>query len=233
MRNLLSRCATFGVLWLPLSLQAIDRQPSFNCGSVQPGSTEELVCQNSELSTLDSQLDEVYRAALAIDEQSPQPSLKTLQRGWIKGRNDCWKADDQKLCIQESYQSRIAELQALYRLVQPDSLVSYQCSENQADEIVISFFPTHPNTAILERGDRSYLLFQQKDSDKKLFQGQNEQLTVEGNDVTATLEYQGPLLHCSKQTRMHPSWDLDRDGINDCEKDGSCDHTIDYSQPRA
>ncbi|MFV0575699.1 MAG: hypothetical protein ACK5NC_09875 [Vibrio sp.] len=31
---------------------------------------------------------------------------------------------------------------------------------------------------------------------------------------------------------MHSSWDLDGDGINDCEKDGSCDHTIDYSKPR-
>ncbi len=32
--------------------------------------------------------------------------------------------------------------------------------------------------------------------------------------------------------RMHPSWDRDRDGLNDCEKDGSCDHTVDYSRPR-
>lgn len=31
---------------------------------------------------------------------------------------------------------------------------------------------------------------------------------------------------------MHPSWDADNDGINDCEKEASCDHTIDYSQPR-
>ena len=31
---------------------------------------------------------------------------------------------------------------------------------------------------------------------------------------------------------MHPSWDLDQNGINDCENDGSCDHSVDYSQPR-
>ncbi|MDE1467211.1 hypothetical protein [Aurantiacibacter sp. D1-12] len=31
---------------------------------------------------------------------------------------------------------------------------------------------------------------------------------------------------------MHPTWDADGDGINDCEDDGSCDHTVDYSQPR-
>ncbi|MEQ5876135.1 hypothetical protein J3455_16485 [Pseudoalteromonas sp. NFXS39] len=31
---------------------------------------------------------------------------------------------------------------------------------------------------------------------------------------------------------MQPSWDVDGDGVNDCEKDGSCDHTVDYRLPR-
>lgn len=31
---------------------------------------------------------------------------------------------------------------------------------------------------------------------------------------------------------MHASWDADNNGINDCETNGSCDHTIDYTQPR-
>ena len=31
-------------------------------------------------------------------------------------------------------------------------------------------------------------------------------------------------------TTMHETWDVDHDGINDCEKEGSCDHTVDYSQ---
>jgi len=29
---------------------------------------------------------------------------------------------------------------------------------------------------------------------------------------------------------IHPDWDKDQDGINDCENDGSCDHTTDYTQ---
>ena len=32
--------------------------------------------------------------------------------------------------------------------------------------------------------------------------------------------------------RMHSSWDKNRDGINDCENDGTCDHSVDYSQAR-
>jgi hypothetical protein len=32
--------------------------------------------------------------------------------------------------------------------------------------------------------------------------------------------------------RIHYTWDMNKDGINDCEKDSSCDHTLDYSKPR-
>jgi hypothetical protein len=31
---------------------------------------------------------------------------------------------------------------------------------------------------------------------------------------------------------LHPSWDVNKYGVNDCEDDGSCDHTVDYSLPR-
>ena len=31
---------------------------------------------------------------------------------------------------------------------------------------------------------------------------------------------------------MHHSWDINSDGINDCEENGSCDHTIDYTAPK-
>jgi hypothetical protein len=34
------------------------------------------------------------------------------------------------------------------------------------------------------------------------------------------------------EPRMHPSWDLNRDGINDCEDDGTCDDARDYTLPR-
>ena len=36
----------------------------------------------------------------------------------------------------------------------------------------------------------------------------------------------------SANSTMHKSWDTDSDGINDCEKQNSCDHTVDYSQEK-
>ena len=44
---------------------------------------------------------------------------------------------------------------------------------------------------------------------------------VDGNKIDTTI---------SKS--LHPSWDINKDGLNDCEDDGSCDHTVDYSLPR-
>lgn len=38
--------------------------------------------------------------------------------------------------------------------------------------------------------------------------------------------------HNTEIKTMHPSWDQDGDGVNDCENDGSCDHTVDYTEPR-
>lgn len=31
---------------------------------------------------------------------------------------------------------------------------------------------------------------------------------------------------------IHYTWDMNEDGLNDCEVDGSCDHMQDYSIPR-
>jgi hypothetical protein len=42
----------------------------------------------------------------------------------------------------------------------------------------------------------------------------------------------GNKIKTSIPTGLHPSWDVNKDGLNDCEDDGSCDHTVDYSQPR-
>lgn len=38
---------------------------------------------------------------------------------------------------------------------------------------------------------------------------------------------------CPSETKkMDPSWDLNQDGLNDCEQDGSCDDSIDYTLPK-
>ncbi len=99
------------------------------------------------------------------------PLLKAEQRGWIKGRNDCWESDDQPACIADSYRLRIAELQARYRLIEATGPVFYQCDGNPAKEVAASFFRTEPPTAIVEYGDRSSLMYQQPSDSGARYQG--------------------------------------------------------------
>lgn len=86
--------------------------PSFSCAAVRKGSMEELICQSETLSALDLKLTETYKQALV--KSNNNSTLKAEQRGWIKGRDDCWKADDKNTCLSDSYQQRMSELQSKY-----------------------------------------------------------------------------------------------------------------------
>ncbi len=89
-------------------------QPSFDCSKVKKNSSEGLICSSDELMDLDRELSAVYKQALP--KASKEDMLKAHQRGWIKGRNDCWKAEDEKKCMVDEYHTRIKELKAQYHL---------------------------------------------------------------------------------------------------------------------
>ena len=65
--------------------------PAFDCAKAQ-GEVEKLICGDEGLAALDRKLDEVYRAAVAKARDDVPQLIRTEQRGWIKGRNECWKA---------------------------------------------------------------------------------------------------------------------------------------------
>ena len=81
------------------------------------GSIETLICHDKTLLALDRQLASTYRKAVQQARHQRPNLLPAEQRGSIKGRNDCWKSDDPRACIEREYRHRIAELQARYRLV--------------------------------------------------------------------------------------------------------------------
>lgn len=142
-----------GLLALAFNAMAAAQPPSFDCGKL-PGnapSAEKLVCTDLELAALDRQLNEVYQTIVARAGDGLPPLFKAEQRGWIKGRNECWKSEDLAACVAKSYRSRTAELQARYRLVAMKGPFSWRCDDNS--EVIISYFDTEPATAIAERGD--------------------------------------------------------------------------------
>lgn len=175
--------------------------PSFDCAKVNVGSIEDMVCQDAGLIKLDQQLAEVYSQALEKAKNEQPPTLKAMQRGWVKGRNDCWKSDDKHACIESSYQTRIAELQAQYRLVEMTGLVSYACDGNPANEVVVTYFKTEPATLIAERGDQTSLMFVQSSGSGAKYQGRNESLWEHQGEAKVVWGYDTPEMTCKLVTK--------------------------------
>lgn len=176
---------------------ALAQGPSFDCDGVEAGSIEELVCNDAGLSALDRTLTEVYAAASAKAVNEHPPVLQAEQRGWIKGRDDCWKSEEVRGCVAEAYRLRIAELEARYRLVPMIGPVTYQCGGQPANEVVVTYFETDPPTAIVERGDSSSLMYRQPAASGARYQGRNESFWEHHGEATLSWGYDGPELHCT------------------------------------
>ena len=101
------------VIWRPDRFAQIGgpqtQTPAFECTKAR-GSIEQMICRNAELARLDRRLNAVYAGRLTMASQSEQRLLRAEQRGWIKGRNDCWKSSDPHQCVADAYADRIAEL---------------------------------------------------------------------------------------------------------------------------
>ncbi len=160
-------------------------KPSFDCAKARPGSSEALICADPALSALDRQLADVYAAARKKAANQKPPVLQAEQRGWVKGRDDCWKAQQggQAACIRGAYVDRIVELQARYRLVAAEGPVFLACDGNPANEVVVTTFRTQPPTLIAERGDQSSLMVRQ------------------AGESLVTWGYQAPVMRCRAAKR--------------------------------
>ncbi len=133
--------------------------PAFDCSKAEH-EIELMICEDAQLAAMDRKIADVYQQAIAMMEkvdvggEEAIRELKATQRGWIGGRNECWKADDKRQCTADSYGQRTAYLQARYFLVEGGDPVEYTCENNPANVIVATFIPTEPPSVRLEHGDR-------------------------------------------------------------------------------
>ena len=125
--------------------------------------------------------------------------LTAEQRGWVKGRNECWKSDDKRRCIEENYRRRIAELQAKYRLVSANGPVTYSCDGSPKNEVVATFFQTEPPTLIAEGGDQVSLMYLQPSGSGAKYQGRNESLWEHQDEALITWGYGSKKMKCKKR----------------------------------
>lgn len=151
----------FGLATLALMLLAAPAtqaaEASFDCAKTEH-EIEDLICKTDSLKVLDTELAGIYKQALAVVAKFPDgaevaKTLKAEERGWSKGKNDCWKAQDKLACTTGEYERRIAFLQAQYMLVTAGPPQSYVCNNNPADEFVVTAMPTRLPTVRIARGD--------------------------------------------------------------------------------
>jgi uncharacterized protein len=203
---------TAGV-WLGVAVGATHAQgagPAFDCAKAT-GEVEKLICTDEGLATLDRKLDATYKAALAKARDDVPNFLRTEQRGWIKGRDECWKAKgadnpvslteswvatDVRACVEGQYRMRIAELQVQLRLVPPKGPVFFSCNNDPPNGFVATFFETDPPAASVERGDRTVIAYQVRVASGARYEGQNLVLWTKGNEATIT--WLGEELKCKR-----------------------------------
>lgn len=159
--RLATLCTTLFLTLSALGLQVTDAwaQPSFDCARAE-SSAEKLVCDNEELARLDRRLAEVYATALGRWPEEEVATQKALQRGWIKGRDDCWKEEDLLECVSFAYRSRIAEIQIQSGQLEVPSPVLYVCLEDERNPFYVTYYQqTDPPSAVVTWDRQQVILF--------------------------------------------------------------------------
>lgn len=177
---------------------ALAEGPSFSCGDLRAGSIEEMICTDAALSSLDRKLADVYAQAVRASATAPSSVLRAEQRGWVKGRDDCWKSDDRRRCVFESYRYRIAELQARFRLVPSTGPVTFACDGTPRTDVIATFFQTDPPTMIAVRGESDSLMVIQPSGSGARYQGPNESFWEHQGEASVAWGYGAPEMRCRK-----------------------------------
>ena len=196
-------CMVIG-LFLGAGSQGIqaDDGPSFDCGRVESGSIEAMICADPDLAALDRNLAGVYAEASDRARDEQPPVLKAEQRGWIKGRDECWKAEDVRACVEDHYRLRTAELQARYALADATGPVFYVCDGDPANEVVATFYATDPPTLIAERGDQSSFMVRSPAASGAKYTGRNESFWEHQGEATVVWGFEAPAMRCLPRDRI-------------------------------
>jgi uncharacterized protein/heat shock protein HslJ len=157
--NMNTRIFLIAVTYVLTATSLTLASPSFDC-SKAAGEVEQLICRDQPLAKLDQELSEVYAGALENIPATEHATTRAMQRGWIKGRNDCWKAEDVKNCVEASYHTRIVELQITGGLLVVPDYTSFICNQQQGKPFTTVFYnQTNPPSAVLTWGSDQVITF--------------------------------------------------------------------------
>jgi uncharacterized protein len=132
--------------------------PSFDCAKAE-SEAEKMVCADYGLAGLDIRLAEIYATELAKPDASKE--LAAYQRGWVKERDDCWKAADKKLCVEEAYRTRIAYLQINSPGAMAATAVEFKCDDNSKPFTMAYYNDYDDKPAVATLGNDQAIIFPQ------------------------------------------------------------------------
>tara|TARA_R110001592_G_scaffold43362_3_gene140550 strand:- start:2590 stop:3420 length:831 start_codon:yes stop_codon:yes gene_type:complete len=172
--------------------------PSLICQKKTLNKVQKTICAQPELSKLEDQLNVVFKSGLAKLNNDLHSTLKAEQRAWIKDRDECGKRKNLIACIQNSYQYRIAELQARYELLEAIEPIFYVCDDRPSDEVIVKFYPTTPGSLIAIRGDHAVFMMLQESTSGALYQGVNARFWEHHGAAKVTWGDDGVEMNCEK-----------------------------------
>ncbi|MEV3830462.1 MliC family protein [Aeromonas allosaccharophila] len=180
-------------------LLACAATPSFDCAKAS-GSVETLICKDAGLAALDNELAALYPKAIAALSPEQLKTERAMQRGWIKGRNDCWKGQDLRQCVEDNYLLRITELQISGGQLMVPTPVNYQCGKSVTLSTYFYNDAKLPAAVInMSEGDtqQQVLAYEAPSASGARYEGQNLTFFTKGDE--ATLERYGqPTLTCTE-----------------------------------
>lgn len=189
------------LLFAPLLASAAT--PSFDCTKAA-GAVETLICQDAGLALLDNELAALYPKAIADLSAAQVKRERAMQRGWIKGRNDCWKGEDLRQCVEDSYRQQITELQIKGGQLMVPSPINYQCGKGVTLSTYFYNEAKLPAAVInLSEGgsQQQVLAYEVPGASGARYEGQNLTLLTKGNEATLERYGQPPLTCIEKTTK--------------------------------
>lgn len=136
---------------------ATEAKPSFDCAAAA-SDVEKLVCSDPALAALDRRLAEVHARAKAAPG-ADQARLAAEQRGWVKGRDDCWKSVERSRCVSEAYMTRTVQLQLDNGETPVPEAAAYDCDDNSKRFTVVYYNDLDPKSAVVTWGDDQAIAF--------------------------------------------------------------------------
>jgi uncharacterized protein len=177
--------------------QTPQASPSFDCASAT-GQVEPLICKDAGLAALDRRLADVYAAAGKRWPLEVTARQRAIQRGWISGRDDCWKSDDVRACVEHAYHSRIIELQITSGLLAAPTPVGYMCEGGEDQSLFAAFYhDTDPPSAVITYNDDQVIALAAPGESGARYTGPNMEFWEEQGE--ATVNWYGISLTCHRR----------------------------------